>query len=151
MVSKETFYRQAAGEGATYIGLLIVVYDTLAGDLRRAGGAAERGDIAARCDATNHALLLLGHLESWASALPELSLRESLGQFYSFVRIQALALQAAQDKRGFVDLAQLVEETRAVWQQKEASVTGEVRQLSSAPQTFASDEMESFPRASWSA
>lgn len=151
MIRSETFYRQAAGEGATYIGLLLVVYDTLAGDLRRAGQAVEAGDIAGRCDATNHALLLLGHLESWAASLAEVELRESLGRFYAFLRSQAIALQAATVGAGFADLAGLVEETRAVWQQKEASLSAVRLQARQLPAAFEAEEQSSASRGSWSA
>lgn len=109
-----------AGEGATYIGLLLVVYDTLAEDLRRAGQAAERTDIQARCVATNHALLLLGHLESWTASLDDVTLQTSLLQFYGYLRAQAMCLQTASHPDGFYNLARLVGETRAVWQKRES-------------------------------
>ena len=119
MPTSETLYRQMAGEGATYIGLLLVVYDTLAEDLRRAGQAVERREIAARCDATNHALLLLGHLESWTASLDDGVLAASLLQFYGYLRTQALRLQVTTDPADFYELARLVGETRACWQKRE--------------------------------
>ena len=119
MQSSETLYRRIAGEGATYIGLLLAVYDTLAADLRRAGQAVDRRDIAARCDATNHAFLLLGHLESWTDSLDDATLQASLRKFYTHLRIQALLLQANPQSEAFFELAQLVGETRAVWQRRE--------------------------------
>lgn len=109
-----------AGEGATYIGLLLVVYDTLAEDLRRAGQAVERADIPARCDATNHAFLLLGHLESWTASLDDPTLQASLLQFYGYLRSQAMLQQTASHPDGFFDLARLVGETRAAWQKRES-------------------------------
>ena len=149
MPTSETLYRQMAGEGATYIGLLLVVYDTLAADLRRAGQAIERGDIAARCDATNHALLLLGHLESWTASLDDATLQASLRQFYSYLRSQAMLLQTASNPAEFYELARLVGETRAAWQQRES------RQLALAPTPVAAqhvpDEDGSNLRHSWSA
>ncbi len=120
MPSSESFYRQMSGEGATYIGLLLVVYDTLAEDLRRAGQAVERADIGARCDATNHAFLLLGHLESWVASLDDTTLQTSLLQFYSYLRSQAMLLQTATRPDGFCELARLVGETRAAWQKRES-------------------------------
>lgn len=120
MPSSETLYRQMAGEGATYIGLLLVVYDTLAEDFRRAGQAVERGDISARCEATNHALLLLGHLESWTESLDDATLASSLLQFYGYLRSHALQLQTATDPAAFHELARLVGETRACWQKRES-------------------------------
>ncbi len=151
MFRSETYYRRAAGEGATYIGLLLVVYDTIAGDLRRAGLAADRGDIAGRCEATNHALLLLGHLESWAESVEDVTLRTSLGQFYGYLRAQAVAFQASTSGDGFAELARLVEETRAVWQQKEMMQVRQAPQVGLGDVVGAAEEGEGRRRMNWSA
>jgi hypothetical protein len=42
-------YRKTAAEGASGFGLLIALYDTLAGDLRRAAEAERSNDIEQRC------------------------------------------------------------------------------------------------------
>ena len=152
MPTSETLYRQMAGDGATYIGLLLVVYDTLAEDFRRAGDAVERGDIPARCAATNHALLLLGHLESWTGSLDDAVLAASLLQFYGYLRAQALRLQVAKAPAEFFELARLVGETRACWQKRET------HSASAAPapsgnavlQSWDGEEMGGL-RHSWSA
>ncbi len=149
----ETLYRRAAAEGATYIGLLLVVYDSLAEDLRRAGEAAARNDIAARCHASNHALLLLGHLESWTNSVDDPVLQTSLGQFYAYLRSQTLTIQAKPQPEAFHELARLVSETRAAWQQKEALSIG-TRPLAPTPSHSApasSTDQEDAPRLSWSA
>lgn len=152
MFSSESYYRRASAEGATYVGLLVVVYDTLAGDFRNAGAAAARGDIAGRCEATNHALLLLGHLESWVDSLDDAALQDSLRQFYSHLRSQAIALQVTTGSEGFEELARLVAETRATWQQKEArerqmrSEAGKIAPVMSYEETG-----EREPGQSWSA
>lgn len=150
--TSETLYRQAAAEGATYIGLLLVAYDTLAGDLRRAGAAVANKAIAARCDASNHALLLLGHLESWAAALEEPVLKGSLSQFYAYIRSQMLAHQADSHPQAFLDLASVVEQTRAVWQAKESQQT-QSTQISNAAQQIPEQPSDDRPfrRLSFSA
>jgi flagellin-specific chaperone FliS len=114
-------YRTSAAEGATHIGLLLSVYDALAEDMRFAGEAAANGDIAARCRHSQHALLLLGHLESWVPLLDDDAvLQESLTRFYMYLRSEMLRLQAAERGEGFDELAMRVCETRAVWQKKQS-------------------------------
>lgn len=141
-----------SGEGATYIGLLLVVYDTMAEDLRRAGQAVERADIQARCDATNHALLLLGHLESWVASLDDPTLQTSLLQFYSYLRSQAMHLQISSHAGGFFELARLVGETRAAWQTRESQQTLEVHpHPTSAGSQIWPEEDTAGARHSWSA
>ena len=61
------FYRKAATEGASGFGLLVGLFDTLAGDLRRAAEAQRARDIEKRCKEGNHALLVIGHLEDWVN------------------------------------------------------------------------------------
>ena len=150
ITSSETLYRHAATEGATYIGLLIVVYDSLAEDLRRAALAVTRNDIAGRCAASNHALLLLGHLESWTNSVEDLTLKTSLSEFYAYVRSQTVAIQAQPEPERFHELARLISETRAAWQQKEAlHHQAAPVSLPSAPQPRA--DFDDSPRLSWSA
>ncbi len=150
MQSSESFYRRIAGEGATYIGLLLVVYDTLAADLRRAAQAAESGNISARCEASNHAFLLLGHLDSWTDSLDDPILQESLRKFYAYVRTQAMLLQGNPHAEAFYELARLVGETRAAWQKRE---TQRALGTQAAANTIlpVADELEQPLRQSWSA
>ncbi len=149
----ETLYRQTAAEGATYIGLLLVVYDTLAGDLRRAGAAVDGNNIAVRCEASNHALLLLGHLESWTASLEEPALKDSLAQFYAYLRAQMLFHQAESQAQAFFSLASLVEQTRAVWQAKESQGTraGELASTAQKDALQPRSNDEPVRRSSWSA
>ena len=147
--STTTLYRQVAGEGATYIGLLTVVLDSLAEDLRLAGLAAARADIPARCSASNHAFLLLAHLESWATDLDELALKSSLLTFYSYVRATLTTLQTATTQQPFLDLATHVTELRITWQTKEAQLRQGQARLIATPH---SPEAPAAPRPfSWSA
>ena len=148
--SSETLYRRTAAEGATYIGLLLVAYDSLAEDLRRAGNAVTRNDIAGRCNASNHALLLLGHLESWTSSLDDPALQNSLTQFYAYLRAQTLAIQAQPKAQPFHELARLIGETRAAWHQKESSARSASTPLTTPTPQLRSDSEDS-PRLSWSA
>lgn len=146
-----TLYRSAAAEGATYIGSLLLVYDGIANDLRRAAEALTRNDIAGRCNASNHALLLLGHLESWAKSMEDPALETSLLQFYSYLRAQTLTLQNNAEPEQFHELARLVSETRAAWQQKEAASQNTIAvDVLTVPPPRHTDA-EDRPRLSWSA
>jgi flagellin-specific chaperone FliS len=113
-------YRTAT-EGATHIGLLLAVYDALAEDLILAGEAAARNDLGSRCRYSEHAFLLLGHLESWVPLLEEPALEQSILCFYQYVRGELLRLQASRSKDDFAKLAMTICETRATWQKKQAS------------------------------
>lgn len=148
----ETLYRQVAAEGATYIGLLIVVYDSLAEDLRRAGLAAAANNISNRCSASNHALLLLGHLEDWAASLEEPPLKASLIAFYSYLRSSILALQTRNTAEPFHELAGEVTALRATWQQKDSELRlARTTNLSGSTATPRLRENAPEQRSRWSA
>ena len=147
--STTSLYRQVAAEGATYIGLLTVVLDSLAEDLRLAGLAAARHDIPARCSASNHAFLLLGHLESWAADLDEPALKSSLLTFYTYLRSTLLTLQAETRTQPFLDLATHVTQLRITWQTKESTLRQ--TQARATPPSPHSPEPPAPRQASWSA
>src|ERR1700744_2541222 len=113
-------YRSSATEGATHVNILLACYDAVAEDIRLAGKFAVKGDIVSRCRHSDHALLLIGHLESWVSLLDDPELAESLTSFYQYLRVEILRLQAGRELEKFAALALVVCETRAVWQNKQS-------------------------------
>lgn len=124
MSSKTTnAYRLASAEGATQIGLMVIVYDAIAFEIQAAGAAASRGDIEARCQASNKALLLLGHLESWSERLEESALISGITLFYSTVRARLLHLQVHSSQSDFHQLSEMVLAVRVSWQEKEQQLT----------------------------
>lgn len=127
-------YRVSATEGATHLDVLLACYDALAEDIRLAGRAAAAGDIAERCRHSQHAMLLLGHLQDWVSLLESTSLAESLSSFYDYLREALLRLQASVEATEFTALAMTVCETRAMWQRKKTMMLSpEVFVASDAP------------------
>jgi flagellin-specific chaperone FliS len=121
-------YRASTGDSSTHLGLLLSVYDALAEDLRLAADAVANGDIVGRCRHSQHALQLLGHLESWLSLFDDAALQDSLSCFYAYLRGEIICLQSAAHRGGFVELAMHVCETRAVWQKKQSDIRSHVQQ-----------------------
>jgi flagellar protein FliS len=83
-------YRISAIQGASPIGLIIVLFDTLAGDLRRAAAALRRNDIEERCRQLNHAALVLGQLDDWVDRANGGETAEKLIAFYAYLRRQMM-------------------------------------------------------------
>jgi flagellar protein FliS len=124
----ELFYRKTAAEGASGFGLLIGLFDTLAGNLRRAAEAQRANDIEKRCNEANHALLVIGHLEDWVNRGAGGELAQRLIAFYASLR-QKLVMAQAEDKPEILDeQMHLVLKMREAWQQMD------LRAVSSAPQ-----------------
>jgi flagellar secretion chaperone FliS len=117
MNAAEMYYRKAAAAASVSgIGLLIALYDTLAGDIRRAAEAERSNDIERRCREVNHALLVIGHLED---CLERGSGGELAGQLRGLYDSLRRELVAAQMKRSALKLEEQmgrVLEIRATWQ-----------------------------------
>ena len=134
MKQTELAYRKVAAEGANLVGLIVALYDTLAGDLRRASDAISRGDIEGRCKESNHAILVLGHLESWIDSGDQ-ALAAALSQFYTHLRGEILRAQSERSGARLEVLIPLILDTRAAWQQRSsmAAPSTPVTQLAGVP------------------
>ena len=61
-MSASLSYREAAVRGASPVRLVILLYEQVIEDLRRALSAQRNGDIEGRTRAINHAILVISHL-----------------------------------------------------------------------------------------
>lgn len=145
-------YRKTAAEGASGFGLLIALYDTLAGDLRRAAEAERANDIVQRCQEVNHALLVIGHLEEWVNQGAGGELADQLSAFYTSLRRELLEAQVRRSARLFELQMTRVLELRETWQQFD------LHKVATGPEILppAWKEQDSTPpteqhRLSWSA
>ena len=114
-------YRRTALSGASSIGLVIALCDTLSGNLRRAVAAIVRGDIGKRCAELNHAFLVVGQLESMIDKQPGDPLADSLATFYAYLRSKMLEASIQQSASVLEAQIDLVLQIRAAWQQRESA------------------------------
>jgi flagellar biosynthetic protein FliS len=112
-------YRKTAVEGASGFGLLIALFDTLAGNLRRAAAAQRRNDIETRCLEVKHALLVIGYLENCLTRSAGGELTRQLSVFYSTLRRKLIAAQADQSAETFEQEMAVVLRIREHWQKVE--------------------------------
>ena len=116
MCPTEMAYRKHALGGATGFGLLIALYDTLAGDLRRAAEAECANNIELRCREVNHALLVIAHLQDWIDKGPGGVLAQQLTAFYASLRRRMIEAQAKRSPEMLEEQMAKVLEIRAIWQ-----------------------------------
>jgi flagellar biosynthetic protein FliS len=105
----------AAANGGGY-GLLIALYETLAGDLRRAAAAQQSGDIEKRCHEIKHALQVIGYLEHCVAEGPGGELAQQLAAFYSSIRRDLIEAQKKQSAEALERQMAAVLEIRESWQ-----------------------------------
>jgi flagellar secretion chaperone FliS len=115
MKSTDFAYRTVAVQGASGFGLLIALYDTLAGDLRRAAAAQREGGIERRTNELKHALLLVSYLENLVDSESG-DLAKKLIASYSGMRRRMIEAQAKQSAKILEEIMAEVLSMREVWQ-----------------------------------
>jgi flagellar protein FliS len=114
-------YRRAAIQQASVVGLVIALYDTLMGDIRRAADAIDKGDIQGRCNQLVHAFKVLQQLESMLDMERGGETAVQLKRFYTHVRGQLLLAQFKLSSEILHKQIQIVLEVRETWQQLDSS------------------------------
>jgi flagellar secretion chaperone FliS len=109
-----TYRRMAAGTSG--LGSLIALYDTLAGDLRRAAEAERGNKIEKRCREMNHALLVIAFLENRLAQGSGGALADQLSAFYSSLRRKLIVAQAKRSAELIEQQMALVLKFREQWQ-----------------------------------
>ena len=120
---RELAYRRTALAGATPAGMTIALYDTLSGNLRRASNAIQQGLIEKRCAEMNHALLVIGQLESMSGTMGGDELAGSLSLFYTHLRSKMMEASVKQSAPLLEAQLDLVLQVRAAWQQRDSLVS----------------------------
>ena len=121
--SNELSYRKSAIEGASPIGLVIALYDTLWGDLRRAAAAIRENDIEKRCKELKHAALVLGQLEDWIDLKRGGDLAQNLTHFYAYLRAKMMEASIAKSATMLEAQMELILHVRTSWQQRDMVIT----------------------------
>jgi flagellar biosynthetic protein FliS len=119
MSTTEDVYRNTAVAGASGFGLLIALYDTLAGNLQRAADAERNNNIEKRCAEVNHAFLVVGYLENWMEQGSGGELAQHLLRFYASLRRKMLLAQAKRSAEMLEQQMALVLKIRGTWQEIE--------------------------------
>jgi flagellar protein FliS len=135
-------YRKTAIGGASGFGLLIALYDTLAGDLRRAAEAERGNNLENRTREVNHALLVVGYLEDWVNRGSGGELADYLVKFYRSFRRKMIQAQVKRSPEMLEEQMAEVLKIREAWQRIEQ------RGSSAAPQAPVWAQAPGYPGAS---
>jgi len=91
-------YREGTVGGANPISLVARLYEQTIEDLRRAIRALERNDVEQRTNKINHAILVIGYLESQLDFTAGGEVAENLKNFYDSVRANLVRAQFQQSR-----------------------------------------------------
>jgi flagellar secretion chaperone FliS len=154
MTRTDLAYRRSAAEAASDLGPLIALFDTLAGDLRRAAAAQRSGDIEGRCDEMRHALLVVGFLEDWVNRGDGGDLANQLLGFYAMLRRNLIEAGVKQSAMMMEQQMARVLKLRELWQRfessKEAPGPEIMRPALQGPSAYFAAQLEHH-QGSWSA
>lgn len=123
MYSTELAYRRSAAADSNCLGVLIALYDTLAGDLRRAAEAQRNSNIETRSREIQHALLVMGHLETWVNNGTGGPLAQQLLAFYARLRVRLMEGEIKRSAEILLQQMASVLEIREYWQKQNEAET----------------------------
>jgi len=112
-------YHQSAVQGASPVGLLVALYDTILRDFRRAMDAMDRGDVETRVNELNHALTVIAHLKSVLDHQNGGEAAARFEHFYEVARGMLLSVNVNASKETLTKLIDMFSSIRSAWHQAE--------------------------------
>ncbi len=117
-------YNEANVRGASSIGLVVALYDTILRDLRRAGDAIAQGDIEKRTFELNHALRVIAELENVLDYERGGKVAAELQRFYATTRGMILEASIRSSRQAVGQIAALFGTVRQAWHAADEKMNG---------------------------
>ena len=119
-------YQQSSARGASAVGLIVALYDTILRDFRRALEAFDAGHVETRVSELNHALTVIAHLKNVLDHERGGEAAAHFARFYDVTRRMIVDVNFAKKRSPLIELIELYTSLRQAWQEAD-------RQLASAP------------------
>jgi len=131
-------YHQATAFGATAVGQVVALYDTILRDIHRAMAAMAAGHVEKRVNAVNHALLVIGELQGVLDFERGGDAARNLNSFYTVTRAMINEASVNTSREKFQEVVSMYTKLRSAWSRVEQTVTPsaptERLRISSRPQ-----------------
>ena len=108
-------YRENNVRGASANRLVVLLYDQIIQDLVQAEDAIARGDIGRRTQLLNHAILVIGHLQSPLNFDKGGKVARDLEHFYNVLRQNLVTVQFSPSNEGIRQQITDVQTVREAW------------------------------------
>jgi flagellar protein FliS len=119
-------YQQSAARGASPVGLIIALYDTLLRDFRRALAALDGANVETRVFELNHALTIIAHLRDVLDHERGGDAAARLSRFYEVTNAMIMEANVSGSRLTLQKLVEIYGGLRQAWEHAE-------RHLASAP------------------
>jgi flagellar protein FliS len=153
MTNPRTAYRENDVRGATAVRLVVLLYEQLVQDLSQALHAIEQNDIELRTKRINHAILVIGHLQSPLDFANGGKVAQDLDHFYNVLRQNLVQVQVHPSQAGLSQQITDLLAVREAWTEVERAEKSLVAAVittitATVPSGGSSPEPESV-RAHW--
>lgn len=115
MTNPRTAYRENDVRGATPVRLVVLLFEQMIQDLTQAAQAVEQNDIRLRTRQINHAILVIGHLQSRLDFDQGGKVAKDLEHFYNVLRQNLVQIQFFPSKVGIRQLITDLLTVREAW------------------------------------
>lgn len=115
-------YQQSNARGASPLGQVVALYDTILRDFHRALAAIEAGQVETRVFELNHALTVIGALQSALDFERGGDAAKVLERFYNVTRPMILGANVRASREAILNLVDLYQGVRRAWQQAERNL-----------------------------
>ena len=115
-------YRQSSAFGASPVGQVIALYDAVVRDVHQAMAAANVGEIEKRVGAVNHALTVIGELQSVLDFDRGGEAARNLDVFYNVARGLIMQASLTDSHERFHEVLAMFIRLRAAWSKIEPSI-----------------------------
>jgi len=123
MTDARNTYRESAARGANPVRLVVLLYEQLAEDLRQAVKAIDDRDIESRTNRINHAILILGYLQSRLDMERGGQVARNLERLYNVFRENFLQAQMQTSKALLLERIADLLSLRDAWSEVERAET----------------------------
>ena len=139
-------YQQAAAQGASPVGQIILLYDTILRDFLRALAALKAGDVETRVNQLNHALSVIGYMEGVLDHDRGGEAANVLEKFYKVTRALIVEANFKATPGRIENLINLYGGVRQAWYQAEQKSGGDQQPAQSpARPTEATEQPAAIP------
>jgi flagellar biosynthetic protein FliS len=156
MTNAPKAYREADVRGATAVRLVVLLYEQIIRDLSQAAQAIEQNDIELRTKCINHAILVVGYLQSPLDFANGGKVAKDLDHFYNALRQNLVQVQFFPTKVGINQLIRDMLAVREAWIEVERAETALITRVVITPASSAtapspvSSAPDPYPaRAKW--
>lgn len=148
MIDVRNLYRENAACGASPVRQVVMLYEQMVEDLRRAQRAMAANQIEDRTQAINHALLVLGHLQSKLNMEAGGKVALALRNFYNVLRQKLVEAQFGSGADILDEQITLLLDLRDAWVQVDRAETNQAAQTP-GPATTVPDTTPPLKPQNW--